>query len=51
LRVNRDSIVFGSDLPQAGPSQRNRPFIKFLPTDRFEMRNIIRSYLARAYNV
>lgn len=43
------SLIFGTTLPQAAPSQENRPFFRFLPNDRALMRNILRDYLMAAW--
>jgi hypothetical protein len=49
LEVSPASLVVGSSLPQAAPSQRNRPFIKFTVADRTAMRGVIREYLMAAW--
>lgn len=49
LHIRRDSVTLGSDLPQAGPSQRERPFIKFLPTDKARWRQTIQRHLMAAW--
>jgi hypothetical protein len=43
------SLIFGSSLPQAEPSQKNRPFFDFIPSDRAAMRTILRDYLMAAW--
>jgi phage gpG-like protein len=49
LEVSPASLVVGSSLPQAAPSQRNRPFIKFTVADRTAMRGVIREHLMAAW--
>lgn len=48
-RVGSHSLWFGSDLPYAEVTQRNRPFIKFTPFDRASFRKIIADYLVSAF--
>lgn len=48
-RIGRQSLWFGSDLPQAEPSQRNRPFIKFTVYDRQKMASILKDWLMVAW--
>jgi hypothetical protein len=40
---------FGTDLPQAGPSQKHRPFIKLMPQDRFIMADLIGRHFIREW--
>lgn len=50
VHVGETSLELGTDLPQAGPSQRNRPFVDFTPTDRALMRGMIRTHLKAAWS-
>lgn len=49
LRIGTTSMEFGSDLPYAQVTQRNRPVIKYTPADRAEMRAMMRDYLISAW--
>jgi phage gpG-like protein len=51
MEITSNALYFGSDLPYAGVTQENRPFMKFMPQDRAEMRNIIRDYLIAAWEL
>lgn len=42
-------LKFGSSLPEAEPSQRERPFIKITPFDRLKMRTMIADHFVRAW--
>jgi hypothetical protein len=50
IEIDRTTLIFGSSLPQAGPSQKYRPFIKLLPNDVARMRVIIREHLVAGWN-
>ena len=50
IEVLPQSLKFGTDLPQAGPSQANRPFIKTTETDRLRMREIIAAHFKAAWS-
>ena len=45
------SVDLHTDLPYAAVVNRDRPFIKFSPRDRFMMRQIVRDYLAGAFKL
>jgi hypothetical protein len=49
LEISPNSLIFGSDLPYAAVSQRNRPFVRLLPLDREQIRNIVRDHLINAW--
>lgn len=49
LEISRNSLIVGSDLPQAGPSQRERPFVKFTSSDRLKLRDTVREGLMAAW--
>jgi hypothetical protein len=49
LNITRDLLEFGSDLPYAATTQRNRPIFKFTVYDRARWRNIIRDYMVGAF--
>lgn len=49
LQISAQQLIFGSDLPYAKTSQRNRPFIDFTLSDKRMMRNIIRDHLIAAW--
>jgi phage gpG-like protein len=51
MEVTDRALYFGSDLPYAGVTQENRPFMKFTAGDRMEMRDIIRDYLIAAWEL
>jgi len=49
VSIEPQRLAIGSDLPQAGPSQKYRPFIKLTETDKFEMANFIKNHFKRAW--
>lgn len=50
IEMTPQSLSLGTDLPQAGPSQKFRAFVKPTKTDRIEMANIIRDHFRKAWN-
>lgn len=49
LHITPQALYFGSDLPYAGVSQENRPFVKLTAGDRVAIRNLIRDQLMAAW--
>ena len=49
VEITPNSLRFGTDLPEAGPSQRFRTFIKPTESDRMAMGNIIKHHFVRAW--
>ena len=49
VEITPDALRFGSDLPQAGPSQRYRAFIKLTVEDRQVMAKLIGEYFLLAW--
>lgn len=49
LDITPSSVHLSTDLPYAGTEQRHRPFVKFTPVDRADMRSIIRQHLMDAW--
>lgn len=43
------TLKVGTDLPEAAPSQRHRPYVKLTPQDRFAMAEIIGTHFKRAW--
>ena len=49
VHMTPQSLSLGSDLPQAGPSQKYRSFIKPTEQDRYIMANIIKEHFVHAW--
>jgi hypothetical protein len=49
IEMTPNTLKLGSALPEAGPSQRFRTFIKPTEQDRFAMGNIIKNHFVRAW--
>ena len=49
VEMGPDKLVFGTDLPQAGPSQKYRAFVKTTEQDRFVMANMIKEHFLHAW--
>jgi hypothetical protein len=49
LEILPQSLRLGTDLPEAGPSQKYRTFIKPTEQDRFMMANIIKEHFVHAW--
>jgi hypothetical protein len=51
VEMTTTTLEFGVDLPQAGPSQKYRTFLKPTEADKFGMANIIKNHFAHAWEV
>lgn len=50
VEIMPNALKFGTDLPEAGPSQKYRTFIKPTESDRRTMAHIIKDHFVRAWN-
>jgi len=50
LEVGNTTVALSSDLPQAGPQQKHRPFARFTVADKAEMAEIVKEHFAEAWN-
>jgi hypothetical protein len=50
IHMTPASLEVGSDLPQAGPSQQFRTFVKLTPQDRVEFAELMKRHFIRAWN-